>query len=63
MEKTIESIYQGILDGDQQLVAQQVTDALKAGLSPDVILKDDLGCCEMLFGGVISGSVNLAVIA
>ena len=42
MEKTIESIYKGVLDGNQQLVAQQVTDALQAGLSPNVILKDGL---------------------
>ena len=46
MEKTIESIYKGILDGNQQLVAQRVTDALKAGLSPDVILKDDLAAAR-----------------
>jgi 5-methyltetrahydrofolate--homocysteine methyltransferase len=42
MEKTIESIYKGVLDGNQQLVAQQVTDALQAGLSPNVILKNGL---------------------
>jgi 5-methyltetrahydrofolate--homocysteine methyltransferase len=42
MEKIMESIYKGVLDGNQQLVAQQVTDALQAGLSPDVILKDGL---------------------
>jgi 5-methyltetrahydrofolate--homocysteine methyltransferase len=42
MDKTIESIYKGILDGDQHLVAQQVTEALNAGLSPDLILKDGL---------------------
>jgi 5-methyltetrahydrofolate--homocysteine methyltransferase len=42
MEKIIESIYKGILDGDQNLVAQQVTEALHSGLSPDLILKDGL---------------------
>ena len=42
MDKKIETIYKGILDGDQHLVAQQVTDALKAGLSPDMILKEGL---------------------
>ena len=42
MDKTIESIYKGILDGDQHLVAQQVTEALNAGLSPELILKDGL---------------------
>jgi len=42
MDKTIESIYKGILEGDQHLVAQQVTDALNAGLSPDMVLKDGL---------------------
>jgi 5-methyltetrahydrofolate--homocysteine methyltransferase len=42
MEKIMESIYKGVLEGNQQLVAQQVADALKTGLSPDVILKDGL---------------------
>jgi 5-methyltetrahydrofolate--homocysteine methyltransferase len=42
MGKTIEAIYKGILDGDQHLVTQQVTEALNAGLSPDLILKDGL---------------------
>jgi 5-methyltetrahydrofolate--homocysteine methyltransferase len=42
MDKTIEAIYKGILDGDQHLVAQQVTEALKVGLSPEQILKDGL---------------------
>ena len=42
MEKIIKSIYQGILDGNQQLVAQEVTNALHTGISPDVILKDGL---------------------
>jgi 5-methyltetrahydrofolate--homocysteine methyltransferase len=42
MDKTIETIYKGVLDGDQHLVAQQVTDALNAGLSPDMILKEGL---------------------
>jgi 5-methyltetrahydrofolate--homocysteine methyltransferase len=42
MHKTIEVINKGILDGDQHLVAQQVTEALNAGLSPDLILKDGL---------------------
>jgi 5-methyltetrahydrofolate--homocysteine methyltransferase len=42
MHKMIESIYKGILEGDQHLVAQQVTEALNAGLSPDLILKDGL---------------------
>jgi 5-methyltetrahydrofolate--homocysteine methyltransferase len=42
MDKAIEAIYKGILDGDQHLVTQQVTEALNAGLSPDTILKDGL---------------------
>ncbi len=42
MDKILESIYKGILDGDQHLVAQQVPEALNAGLSPDLILKDGL---------------------
>jgi len=42
MEKSIETIYQGILEGNQNLVGQQVTEALNAGLSPDHILKDGL---------------------
>jgi 5-methyltetrahydrofolate--homocysteine methyltransferase len=42
MEKTIESIYQGIVDGDQHLVAQKVTEAINAGLAPEIILKDGL---------------------
>jgi 5-methyltetrahydrofolate--homocysteine methyltransferase len=42
MDKNIETIYKGILEGDQHLVAQQVTEALNAGLSPDMILKEGL---------------------
>jgi 5-methyltetrahydrofolate--homocysteine methyltransferase len=42
VEKTIETIYKAILDGDQHLVAQQVTDALNAGLSPNLILNDGM---------------------
>jgi 5-methyltetrahydrofolate--homocysteine methyltransferase len=42
MDKMIESIYKGILDGDQHLVAEKVTEALNAGMSPDSILKDGL---------------------
>lgn len=42
MNKIIEDIYKGILDGDQHRVAQQVTEALDAGLSPETILKDGL---------------------
>ncbi len=42
MEKTIETIYKAILDGDQLMVAQQVTDALNAGLSPNRILNDGM---------------------
>lgn len=42
MDKTIETIYKGILDGNQVLVVQQVTEALNAHLSPDLILKDGL---------------------
>jgi 5-methyltetrahydrofolate--homocysteine methyltransferase len=42
MDKMIEAIYKGILDGDQHLVAQQVTEALNAGLSPNLILKKGL---------------------
>jgi 5-methyltetrahydrofolate--homocysteine methyltransferase len=42
MDKTIEAIYKGILDGNQHLVAQQVTEALASGLSPELILKEGL---------------------
>ncbi len=42
MEKIIETIYEGILSGDQQLVTQQVTEALNSGLAPDLILKEGL---------------------
>ena len=42
MDKTIETIYRGILDGDQHLVPQQVTEALNSGHSPDLILKEGL---------------------
>jgi 5-methyltetrahydrofolate--homocysteine methyltransferase len=42
VEKTIETIYKAILDGDQLMVAQQVTDALNAGLSPNRILNDGM---------------------
>ena len=42
MDKTIESIYKSILDGDQHLAAEKVTEALNAGMSPDLILKDGL---------------------
>jgi len=42
MDKNIQTIYKGILEGDQHLVAQQVTEALNAGLSPDMILKEGL---------------------
>ena len=42
MDRTIEAIYKGILDGDQHLVARQVTEALKVGLPPNQILKDGL---------------------
>jgi len=42
MSKTIDAIYKGILDGNQNLVAEQVTEALNAGLSPDLILKNGL---------------------
>jgi 5-methyltetrahydrofolate--homocysteine methyltransferase len=42
MNRIIEDIYKGILDGDQQRVAQQVTEALDARLSPDAILKEGL---------------------
>ena len=42
MDKTIESIYKSILDGDQHLAAEKVTEALYTGMSPDLILKDGL---------------------
>jgi len=42
LDRTIEAIYKGILDGDQHLVARQVTEALKVGLPPNQILKDGL---------------------
>ena len=42
MDKAIEAIYKGILDGDQHRVIEQVTEALNAGLSPAMILKDGL---------------------
>jgi len=38
----IETNFTGILDGNQHLVAQQVTEALNAGLAPELILKDGL---------------------
>ena len=42
MDKSIEIIYKAILDGDQALVAHHVTDALNAGLSPNLILNDSM---------------------
>jgi 5-methyltetrahydrofolate--homocysteine methyltransferase len=42
MDKTIEIIYKGILDGDQKAVAENVQAALTAGMTPDAILKDGL---------------------
>jgi 5-methyltetrahydrofolate--homocysteine methyltransferase len=42
MNKIIEDIYKGILDGDQHRVAQQVTEAINAGLLPETILNDGL---------------------
>ncbi len=42
MDKTIEEIYKGILDGNQHLVAQTVTEALASGMSPEMILKEGL---------------------
>lgn len=42
MEKTIETIFKGILEGDQHLVPHQVAEALNSGLSPDLILKEGL---------------------
>ena len=42
MDKTIESIYKSILDGDQHLAAEKVIEALNTGMSPDLILKDGL---------------------
>jgi 5-methyltetrahydrofolate--homocysteine methyltransferase len=42
MDKSIQAIYKGILDGNQHLVAQQVTEALASGLSPELILKEGL---------------------
>jgi len=42
MDKTIEKIYKGILDGNQHLVAQTVTEALASGMSPEMILKEGL---------------------
>jgi 5-methyltetrahydrofolate--homocysteine methyltransferase len=42
MDKAIEAIYTGVLDGDRNLVAQQVTEALNSGLAPDLILKNGL---------------------
>jgi 5-methyltetrahydrofolate--homocysteine methyltransferase len=42
MDKILETIYNGILDGDQALVAQNVQAALDAGLAPDDILKNGL---------------------
>ena len=42
MEKTVETLYKAILDGDHHLAAQQVTEALNAGLSPKLILNDGM---------------------
>ena len=42
MSETIESIYKAVLEGNQHLVAQQVTASLNDGLSPDLILKEGL---------------------
>ena len=42
MDKTIEAIYNGILDGDQSAVAENVPAALAAGLTPEAILKEGL---------------------
>ena len=38
MDKIIETIYKGILEGDQDLVGQNVNKGLSAGLSPNLIL-------------------------
>jgi 5-methyltetrahydrofolate--homocysteine methyltransferase len=42
MDQILETIYNGILDGNQNLVAQNVQAALDAGLAPDDILKNGL---------------------
>lgn len=42
MDKLLETIYNGILDGNQKAVAQDVQNALDAGLAPDDILKNAL---------------------
>ncbi len=42
MDSIIESIYNGILDGDQQLVASHVQSALDAGFAPAAIWHDGL---------------------
>jgi 5-methyltetrahydrofolate--homocysteine methyltransferase len=42
MDKLLEIIYNGILDGDQALVVQNVQAALDSGLAPEDILKNGL---------------------
>ena len=42
MDNMIQTIFNGILEGDQNLVLQQVEEALHNGLAPDRILKDGL---------------------
>jgi len=42
MEKNLEAIYKGIIDGNQEAVASAVLLAVQAGLSPQIILNEGL---------------------
>jgi 5-methyltetrahydrofolate--homocysteine methyltransferase len=42
MDKSLEGIYKGIIEGDQVATAKGVQSALADGLNPEVILKDSL---------------------
>ncbi len=42
MDPSVETIYAGIIDGDQDLVQQKVNEALQAGTAPGVILNEGM---------------------
>lgn len=42
MDKILTTIYQGIIDGDRDVVRSNVQKAIDAGITPDVILKDGM---------------------
>ena len=42
MDSYLDTIYDGIIDGDMHIVPEQVQAALNAGLAPDAILKDGM---------------------